>query len=494
MPSYEVCNYPFIYVETYYTDLCLHTYWDGVLFCTMRSCVLVLALLLLMGQFHAQNPLRRMDPDEWFRMERVQEGWRVTTGVDSVYALRVSFDLGAFRHAAGSDGAWYSREDDMRMVLDSSGASVGRSHNHGFNLESYHFSWHQRYYALGGWGFWNRHSKLLEFLPSTGEWELQPCRDEPPHVNNSASWLDVSGGRIVAMETENLQAVADGEGMIRPIHSLNLSNFSWKCEGMANPLLEVMLTGRRPRRVDLEEYFLFFSLNKAAIIRKKDLMTVITDAFNSEIFIDARSSVDRSKGYLIESSRGGHFFLSIMEGQGGEVVNVLDWDVARAFQQGVAEAFPFVVPLKDADAETSDLVAAQEESWVPPPPLMLLFIVLAFATGYWLSGRSRASEMSDSGPDVPIIPGERGKVGMSPLVSAFLNCGKVKMDTTEFNALIELDEDSSEESKRSRRAQVIRQVNQEYMLVYGQELITRQKDPVDRRRTNYIIRPYSDNA
>ena len=460
----------------------------------MRSCSVFLGLLLMVGQSHAQDPLRRMDPDDWFRMKTVQEGWRVTQGVDSVFALRVSFDLGSFRQAAGSGGAWYSREDDMRLVLDSSGASVGRSHNLGFNLESYHFSWRNRYYSLGGWGFWNMHSKLLEFLPSTGEWEFQPCPDAPDHVNNSACWLDVSGGRIVAVETENLQAHVEGEGMVRPIHSLDLSSFSWKCEGMANPLLEVMLTGRRPRRVDLEEYYLFFSMNKAAIIRKKDLMTVLTDAFNSDIFRDAWASVDRSKGYLIESSRGGQFFLSFTEGPDGDVVNVLDWNVAEAFQQGVSEAFPFVVPMMDPVPETSGRFAAQGEHWTPPPLLMLLFIVIAFSSGYWLSGRSMASESSDSGPDVPTIPGERRKVGMSPMVSAFLNCGKVKMDTTEFNALIGLDEDSSEESKRSRRAQVIRQVNQEYMLIYGQELITRQKDSVDRRRTNYIIRPYSDNA
>ena len=480
------------YVETHYTDLCLHISLDAGLICIMRRLGPFIAALFLWGEATCQDPMRRMDPDDWFGLEMVQEGWRIIESVDSAFALRVSFKSGSFRKAAGTSGEWYSREDDMRMVIDSTGSSVGRSHNHGFNLGSYHFSWRNRYYALGGGGFWNNHSKLVEFVPSTGEWEFQPCPNAPVYVNNSASWLDVSQGRIVAMEIDNLGVIPDGCGTCRPVHSLDLANLSWNRLGMTNPLLEVMFAGRKSRAVDLGEYFLFFSLHKAVIIRKMDLMAVMTDAFNLDIFTRSLASVDRSQGYLTQFSRGGHFFIQFTDDFGAPVTSVLDWDVAEAFRKGVEEAFPFVVPMMEDVVESSDSVETLDKLWVPP--LMLLLILVAFTMGHWLSGRSKNLKLGATSAGVQGNLSERARSAMSPMATAFLNCGKETLDTSEFNAFIGLDEDSSEESKRSRRAQIIRQVNQEYQLLHGQELITRQKDPIDRRRTTYIIRPYSNNA
>jgi len=77
---------------------------------------------------------------------------------------------------------------------------------------------------------------------------------------------------------------------------------------------------------------------------------------------------------------------------------------------------------------------------------------------------------------------------------SFLESKSDTLDTQQLNMLLGLDEEQSEETKRARRAQAIRRVNEEYQLRYGVDLIERKKDVADRRRTTYIIRRHSNSA
>jgi len=57
-----------------------------------------------------------------------------------------------------------------------------------------------------------------------------------------------------------------------------------------------------------------------------------------------------------------------------------------------------------------------------------------------------------------------------------------------------LENEQSQETKRARRAQAIRLVNQEYRMRYGMDLIERVRDEQDRRRTVYLIKRHSGSA
>ena len=83
---------------------------------------------------------------------------------------------------------------------------------------------------------------------------------------------------------------------------------------------------------------------------------------------------------------------------------------------------------------------------------------------------------------------------MSDLTRQFLDLKSPSFDTAELNQLLAFTEDLSEETRRARRAQAVRKVNQEYELWYNQPLIIRTKDTLDRRRTIYLIQRHSDNA
>ena len=80
------------------------------------------------------------------------------------------------------------------------------------------------------------------------------------------------------------------------------------------------------------------------------------------------------------------------------------------------------------------------------------------------------------------------------LISELEAAGGRIMSTEELNDFLELGQDVSSESKRAKRAQFIRDVNRVYQMRHGKEMIVREKDLNDRRRTIYVIHPCSGTA
>ena len=62
------------------------------------------------------------------------------------------------------------------------------------------------------------------------------------------------------------------------------------------------------------------------------------------------------------------------------------------------------------------------------------------------------------------------------------------------NQFLDLGEEVSSESKRAKRAQFIRDVNRIYQMRHGKDMVVRQKDLNDRRRTIDVIHPHSGTA
>ena len=79
-------------------------------------------------------------------------------------------------------------------------------------------------------------------------------------------------------------------------------------------------------------------------------------------------------------------------------------------------------------------------------------------------------------------------------VATLESMGMLVLSSQELNVHLNMGENVSAESCRARRAQFIRDVNREYQARHGVDLIFRERDAIDRRRTNYVIRPHSSPA
>ena len=454
-----------------------------------RSVVLMFMCGLLMGA-HSQDPLRRMDPDDWFKLEEVQEAWTILKESSTVYGANIWFSSGSLEMVGGSQGEAFGRVDDMRLIIDADGQSIGRSHNHGFNLGARQFFHRNRRYAVGGRGFWNAHSLLVEFIPSTGEWELQPCADVPEHVMGALTWYDALTETVVAIDPMDTDLPI--EDKCRVIHRLSMDSLNWTELGTVNKSLDVHFRDRATITFDLPGHVVWLGLHKSVILRKRDLVAVVTPEFNRSS-LRSKRDFGGGVGYLLTTVDSTTVRIVQKENVTDSGWTIVELDVVAAFEAMEDEALNFVVTRHHH--EVADEQAAQ--SALPWGLLSMAALVLAgagFFVGRLAQLGGAASNHTVAKP-MKVGDGESGSLdNFSVLTSRFIRGGARELDTAELNAFLGLDMEQSEETIRARRAQCIRDVNKEYKLVFGVDLIFRKKDEVDRRRTTYVIQPYSGSA
>ena len=82
----------------------------------------------------AQDPFKRMDPDEWLSLAKVQTMLEWAEAEDGTFWAFVSSEEGELRILCGAESNWTLRNGDLRVVLTQDHVNISRSHNLGFNL------------------------------------------------------------------------------------------------------------------------------------------------------------------------------------------------------------------------------------------------------------------------------------------------------------------------------------------------------------------------
>ena len=454
-----------------------------------------------------QDPLFRMDPEDWLAIESTQKAWSYLNNEKSAYLNHITFDKGQLSMVSGSQGLWYHRRSDLRVVLDSLGNNLSKSHNLGFNHGAKSVFWDGRFFMLGGRGFWNRHALFIEFIPNTGEWDLKPCLNGPREVMASDAWFNLENNEVVAIE-QSAELTADGEQSSR-VYSMALeAGVEWRSEGRVNPLLKEHLIFNQKKTFDLEKYFIWTGLHKTLVVRKSDMNSVFVDAFSMRKLEEIMNRYKAAEGFVHWISREGILSMRHHSLEGEESL-ILTWNIDSAYAVAEAGAFPFVVAAewgKDNPAETPlDFTAENKSIFVSL--LALLMMIGAFVVGRMtlkkvvgqVAIQERLPAVKEMRTDqTQLVQGEQSAPAagraFSQLTQEFVDMQSSTLTTEELNAMLGLTEELSEETRRARRAQAIRKVNQEYEMWFNQPLILRTKDEVDRRRTIYLIQRHSGNA
>ena len=454
-----------------------------------------------------QDPLFRMDPDDWLAIESTQKAWSYLNKEKSAYLNHIHFDKGQLSMVPGSQGHWYQRRSDLRLVLDSLGNNLSKSHNLGFNHGAKSVFWDGRFFMLGGRGFWNNHSLFIEFVPNAGEWDLQPCLNGPREVMASDAWLEAEKNEMVVIDQSD-EFTADGE-QSRQVYSMSLEEgFEWRSEGRVNPLLKQHLIFNETMTFDLEKYIIWAGLHKTLVVRKSDMSSVLVDAFSMRKLQEIMNRYKAAVGFVHWISREGILSMRHHSLEGEESL-ILTWNIDSAYALAAAGAFPFVVAAewgKDNPEEAAlDFTAENKSIFVSL--LALLMMIGAFLVGRMtrkkvvgqVAIQERVRAVNEMRTDQnQLVQGEQSAPAagrtFSQLTKGFVDMQTSTLTTEELNAMLGLTEDLSEETRRARRAQAIRKVNQEYEMWFNQPLILRTKDEVDRRRTIYLIQRHSGNA
>lgn len=454
-----------------------------------------------------QDPLFRMDPEDWLAIESTQKAWSYLNNEKSAYLNHITFDKGQLSMVSGSQGLWYHRRSDLRVVLDSLGNNLSKSHNLGFNHGAKSVFWDGRFFMLGGRGFWNRHALFIEFIPNTGEWDLKPCLNGPREVMASDAWFNLENNEVVAIE-QSAELTADGEQSSR-VYSMALeAGVEWRSEGRVNPLLKEHLIFNQKKTFDLEKYFIWTGLHKTLVVRKSDMNSVFVDAFSMRKLEEIMNRYKAAEGFVHWISREGILSMRHHSLEGEESL-ILTWNIDSAYAVAEAGAFPFVVAAewgKDNPEKTALHFTAENKS-IFVSLLALLMMIGAFVVGRMtlkkvvgqVAIQERLPAVKEMRTDqTQLVQGEQSAPAagraFSQLTQEFVDMQSSTLTTEELNAMLGLTEELSEETRRARRAQAIRKVNQEYEMWFNQPLILRTKDEVDRRRTIYLIQRHSGNA
>ena len=451
---------------------------------------------------NAQNPDKRMDPEDWMALTEVQESLTWAKEMEGAYALQLRTPRGWMYMPARSQGQWWVREGDLRLVLDQTGKNASKSHNIGFNLGCYHFTTSVgRQMSLGGLGFWEMHAKCIEFMSSSGEWELVSSSEGPAHVNMNGCWLTGPEDEVLCLTKPS---GTTWEAVESAVWIYDASEAEWRMKGALNPKLS-LFWGRinGGGTYELGEYVVWPRLHQTVLIRKADEAVVVHPDWRKDMVREWARRKPSEHSVLVSQ---GETTLQMWtwSDEEGEALG-LNWDVKAAFDslEALHGTQALVVP---AAPIVSDDVSADQNASLPLPIWPWLLGLGLGSVGFWM-GRKRKDDASKASADSAQTDGEKGASENqgartnsvsdsmaapsedSKDVQVLEALGEVKWRTEEFNEHLGLGSDLSEESKRARRAQFIRDLNREYQLKHGTDLICREKDPEDRRRTYYIIRP-----
>lgn len=131
---------------------------------------------------------------------------------------------------------------------------IDKTEHYGYNINCKAFVSNDKFYNLGGYGFWRWNGQLRVFDERLGEWKIERLNREIPVVLDPPGQLQwksphrnllISLGYILGRQTEK---VPENERVISvdTVISLDLEKADWKVLGKLNPRLSVFSTIENP--------------------------------------------------------------------------------------------------------------------------------------------------------------------------------------------------------------------------------------------------------
>ena len=448
-----------------------------------------------------------MNPDDWLAQDLVRQMLVWAAAHPELASGFVHSSAGRFWMPSEGQGQVFLRDGDLRVVADANGENKSASHNLGFNLGAKHFVFQNQIMSLGGRGFWDGHAKLIQFMERTGEWELVLLERGPECVTYESTWFNSSRGELVAIDERKWGRPTNDAPDV--VWSLDLNAKKWSVLGSVNPRMQLFMRSQS-LFFDLKDYGIWMGGHQTAIVRKSDLHVVLSPEWDYRGYVALAEEVANAPMWMTGSS-GNRFQVWSMDSTGKETP-LVDWDVEKAFETMSEQNEPmaWVEPVAGSDAAFTEVVPVTDHNTSSRPAVWVLVLLLAvglsFAAGI-KNGSARQQHrpivQRGSGDGLKIAAtdgaGVNHQLSMGPKsilakIQQLEKDGEGLMSTEELNLFLDLGAGVSSESKRAKRAQFIRDVNRVYQMRHGEDMIVREKDLNDRRRTIYVIHPHLSNA
>jgi hypothetical protein len=347
--------------------------------------------------------------------------------------------------------------------------------NRGYTCGSYFFKRNNSFQTLGARGFWNHHADLLKFDSLKGSWEFIQTKHQPLDYYQLGAYQNSKGIVTFLGEYNNpriprLEKEANG-------FFLDLEKKSWQ-----------------PIQLDIEEFNLaeIIKTNESHLYETQDYALSITTSQlpNLGWYIWILIEKESGKLYFYEGSRDTELFYSTYHEEIGNSIRYFDYyldsdtegkevvinlDSIRSNSREIGHLRLIDFPEK---TETTSLFSLA--LWIGFPAVLLL--------GFWM-GRQLQNKKKGSTPTSieEEIEEEDLEVENAEILQRLLLHNGGKLTTDEFDTLLGIQEITNFDSKRIKRSRLIKSLNKRYEEKNGFPLITRIKNPEDKRFVFYKI-------
>lgn len=324
--------------------------------------------------------------------------------------------------------------------------------NRGYTCGTNSFVRDNTHYLLGGHGFWTNHLDLLAFDELHGSWELITTKNQPKDYFSSLVYQNSTG--VVALFGEEFNQRDGLELKKTQGYFLDWKTKEWKA-------LEVQIEG-----LDLMDLFkkggLYFLQTQdyafwASTNGLKNIGWNLIEKETGKIFFFDAKNIDMGIGAYLEIV-GNVLTYPAPSGQ----LKTLDLDEIRKKSKEVG-----FVRVREAS------VVKGNYTW----GYLIFFAVVAF--GWLVVKKILAKKKIEA--DQTSVPKKREPQDLLLPYSGQL------LTTEALDQLLGIDSQANFDSRRMKRARMINEINEQYLVQAGKELIVREKKEEDKRYVYYKI-------
>ena len=347
--------------------------------------------------------------------------------------------------------------------------------NRGYTCGSYFFEKNNTYYILGGRGLWNSHADLMEFDTLNGSWEFKQASYQPLDYYPLGAYQTSKGimtwlGEYTNPRISRLEKEANG-------FFLDVEKKSWqpfKIEIEEFDLAEIA-HANESQLYETEDYA--FSVTRSQLPKLGWYIWIIIEKETGKLFIyegNKHTEMYDSPFLEVIGNKFRYFEYTLNSTSEGKE-KMIDLDLIRSQSREIGQLV--LLDPKENKETTSFFSLAL---WIGFPAILLL--------GFWMGKQFQKKEKGENLP--PLDPEKEGEdleeENAEILQQLRLRNGE-KLSTAEFDTALGIQEISNFDSQRIKRSRLIKALNKNYEEKNGFPLITRIKNPEDKRFVFYKI-------
>ena len=347
--------------------------------------------------------------------------------------------------------------------------------NRGYTCGSYFFEKNNTYYILGGRGLWNSHADLMEFDTLNGSWEFKQVSYQPLDYYPLGAYQTSKGmmtwlGEYTNPRIPRLEKEANG-------FFLDMEKKSWqpfKIEIEEFDLAEIA-HANESYLYETEDYA--FSVTRSQLPKLGWYIWIIIEKETGKLFFyegNKHTEMYDSPFLEVIGNKFRYFEYTLNSTSEGKE-KMIDLDLIRSQSREIGQ---LVLLDPKENKETTSLFPLA--LWIGFPAVLLL--------GFWM-GRHLQNKKKGSTPTSleDEIEEEDLEVENAEILQRLLLHNGEKLNTEEFDILLGIDQITNFDSQRIKRSRLIKSLNKQYEEKKGFPLITRIKNPEDKRFVFYKI-------